>query len=939
MNSERFKKIKELLLEVADLPEDERITHLDRACGDDLELRKEIEAYLAHDDDRHDILRPVEPIPESFGDLIQEESIDRMIGKQISHYRILEKIGQGGMGVVYRAEDTRLQRTVALKFLPQEYRSNPDIKTRFVKEAKTAAALNHPNICTVYEIGESGDQTFIAMAFVDGESIREVISRGPLKLNDVLHIAIQAGEGIRTAHDQGIVHRDIKPSNIMMTGNGQVVIMDFGIARSIEQTRITKTGMAVGTVAYMSPEQARGEEVNRRTDIWSMGVSIYEMITGITPFQRENDQAAIFAIQHEEPEPPTALRSRVPMELERIVLKCLEKDPDYRYQTADDLVADLRRLEDTLTTSTVPYRTTGRQIPIPRRKWPVWVKVVSLLVLIVTVGIFTPRYLEIRDQPLQIRQSIQVTSAISWEGEPDISPDGGRIAFTSNRSGNLDIYLIDSHGGQPLQITDNPTSDHSPSWYPDGSSIVFVSDRTGIASIWKTGQLGGDPILLLPNADQPAVSPDGSRLAFTRVNDEGYQRIGVAPLSDLSEARILTGEEDGLWNHRSPAWSPDGKEICYAAQENLWSVTLKDGHTRPITTDGNYHLHPAWSPDGRHLFFSSEREGTLALWSVSARGGEPKRLTTGSGSEGHPSISANGSYLAYATEFVDHDIALLDTRTGREWKVAGPKYESMPTFLPDKSGLVFVSDRQDSRVELWFQPISPDGDQAAPRRLTDHPGTSSHPAISPDGRWVAYYRILEEQRDIWTVSMSGGPSNQLTTHEAPDYHPTWSPDGSRIAFVSDRSGQPQIWTVEIDNGKRAGDPTQLTGGDLKPLTPAWSPDGSQIAFVGYRGSDFDVWSIPVDSGSPPRQVTRGAYPIRIRWDSTGSTLFVSGYWQNEQPCLRTVDAETGDIISPVKEVDFGWMSIECLFDISRDRELIAYTKKETNGDIWLIEAE
>ena len=274
-----------------------------------------------------------------------------MIGRVISHYRILDKLGEGGMGVVYRAEDTDLQRTVALKFMPPELARDPDARRRFLQEARAASALDHPNICTIHEIQEAEGHTFIVMSYVDGESVKERIAAGPLPVETALEITLQIALGLAEAHEKRIIHRDIKPANIMLTAKGQAKIMDFGLATSAEMTRLTKTGGTAGTVAYMSPEQARGATVDHRTDIWSLGVVLYEMLTGKRPFKGDYEQAALYSIIHDPHEPPTALRSGIPLDLERIIDKCLTKDPSMRYQHIDELIADLRRLKDQAATA------------------------------------------------------------------------------------------------------------------------------------------------------------------------------------------------------------------------------------------------------------------------------------------------------------------------------------------------------------------------------------------------------------------------------------------------------------------------------------------------------------------------------------------------------------------------------------------------------------
>src|SRR3990170_3373464 len=268
-----------------------------------------------------------------------------MIGKTISHYRILEKQGEGGMGVVYKAEDTRLKRTVALKFLPPDLTRDTEAKERFIREAQTASALEHSNICTIYEINETEDgQLFICMAYCDGEELKKKIERGPLKIDETIDIAIQVTEGLREAHDKGIIHRDIKSGNIMVTTKGQAKIMDFGLAKLAGRTTLTKTGSTMGTIAYMSPEQARGEKLDQRTDIWSLGVVLYEMLTGQLPFRSEYQEAIVYSMLNESPQPLTGIRSGIPMALEAIVNKCIEKNASDRYQHADELIVDLRRV-------------------------------------------------------------------------------------------------------------------------------------------------------------------------------------------------------------------------------------------------------------------------------------------------------------------------------------------------------------------------------------------------------------------------------------------------------------------------------------------------------------------------------------------------------------------------------------------------------------------
>ena len=312
-----------------------------------------------------------------------------MIGKTVSHYKILEELGRGGMGVVYRAEDTKLDRIVALKFLAPHAIGGEDDRARFLHEAKAEAALSHPNICTIYEIGEADGQPFIAMQCVEGQDLGDVIGQGPVKINKAVDIALQAAAGLQEAHEKDIVHRDIKPANIMINTKGRVKIMDFGLAKALGRTMLTRADSTLGTYAYMSPEQSRGDDVDSRTDIWSLGVVLYEMITGRLPFKGDYEQAVVYSILSEEPEPVTALRTGVPMELERIVSKCLRKDPGRRYQGMADLAADLKQVQETFTSA----GRTGTVVPAPAprtlgARWP-WV--VIAVPLVVAAALVVPK--------------------------------------------------------------------------------------------------------------------------------------------------------------------------------------------------------------------------------------------------------------------------------------------------------------------------------------------------------------------------------------------------------------------------------------------------------------------------------------------------------------------------------------------------------------------
>ncbi len=423
-----------------------------------------------------------------------------MIGETVSHYRILAKLGEGGMGVVYKAEDTKLGRLVALKFLPRQAIASEELKARFLNEARAAAALSHPAICTVYEIDQ--EHGFLAMELVEGRSLRHLIAERPLPFYEALEFAAKIGVGLQAAHEKGVVHRDIKPGNVMVTPDGRVKIMDFGLALLADQTRITRTGTAVGTPAYMSPEQTRGKALDRRTDIWAMGVVLYEMLSGRQPFQGNTTEAMLYSIVHAEPEPLTALRSGIPMHLDRIVAKALAKDPAARYQHVEDLLVDIRDQQETQTAAGA-IRTSRRQIPWKRLAWAAAVAGLAVL------SYFLGGLRRFSTPPAAVRMTVTAPGGSAAAdpgrllGPPVVAPDGSAmvISLKSGGAGAQHLYIrrLDSEKLVRLEGTEGASY---PFWSPDSKQIAFFAE----------GKLKNR---LVPRASSEgplyAVTPDGQR--------------------------------------------------------------------------------------------------------------------------------------------------------------------------------------------------------------------------------------------------------------------------------------------------------------------------------------------------------------------------------------------------------------------------------------------
>jgi TolB protein len=417
----------------------------------------------------------------------------------------------------------------------------------------------------------------------------------------------------------------------------------------------------------------------------------------------------------------------------------------------------------------------------------------------------------------------------------------------------------------------------------------------------------------------------------------GSRRVGVAALDNLAQPRLLTGDIDRVRELINPTWSPDGKSICYVAHQDLWTVPVSGDPAKRLTSEGGRDFEPAWSPDGRHVYFSSYREGTLALWRVSAGGGSPQRITSGTAHERHPSISRDGKLLIHAADRSQRQLLLLDRDSGKEQALPGLEWY-MASIAPDKSKIVFVSTRSGSDRNLWVQPLHNGNPAAPPYRLTDKIGFASHPAFSPDGRWVAYCWGSQGQNDIWIIPASGGEPVQFAEHSARDLHPAWSPDGSTIVFVSMRGGSAQIWTCAVKDGKPAGPAKLISKGDFTAFAPAWSRDGATIAFGGLQNGQNEVWLVPSDGSAPARRVTRGADIRRLRWNWATGELLVSGTWGEDKVTLRVVSPEKDDprVFQPY--IELGGKRSAGLFDISADGKLLVFSREVTNGEIWALKA-
>ncbi len=762
-----------------------------------------------------------------------------MLGRAVGHYVVREHIGGGGMGVVYKAEDTKLERTVALKFLPPELTRDPVAKARFLQEARAASALEHTNICTIHEVDETEDgQLYLAMPAYDGETLKRKVEKGPLPLDEALDYSIQAGQGLAKAHRQGIVHRDIKPANLIVTGDGIVKILDFGLAKLAGAAGLTRAGFCLGTPSYMSPEQARGE-VDQRTDLWSLGVVLYEMVTGRPPFRADTDQGIIYALLTEEPEPIRKLRPEAPPELERIVKKMIAKDPADRYPSLDAALVDLRALSGV--TSTLTRVPLGAQPGRPWWRTPVLAGAVALLLVLGFLLARAAGWLSIgMDRPLQ-RTNEPLTDLEGRETHPSLAPDGSFFLYAKESGGDLDIFWQRVGGGNPRNLTeDSPVHDSQPAISPDGQRVAFRSERDG-GGLFLMGATGESVVRLTQQGYDPAWSPDGAWLAYATEEVSDPRRRGTS--SEVWRIRIADGARERISQQDAvqPSWSPSGRRIAFwglregTSQRIVWTVPAAGGEPVAVTEGRAIDWNPVWSPDGRHLYFVSDRNRSMTLWRVRIEEtsgkvlGDPEDITTPAAWSGFLSIARNGQQIAYAT---------------REGKANCER---------------IAFDPASGRTSGILEPVT-QGSRIV--RFCD---------VSPDGRWLVYDTSLP-QEDLHVIGTDGQQGRQLTDDPERDRVPRWSPDGSRILFYSDRGGNGyQAWSIRPDGGDRR----QLTAIPGMVYDAIWSPDGRRILVTGDAGAAVIDLSLPFERRRPqplPNAERDGQNFTPISWSPDGRWL-------------------------------------------------------------------
>ena len=869
-------------------------------------------------------------------------------GSRLGPYEITAPLGAGGMGEVYRARDTKLQRDVAIKVLTDRLARDPDALARFEREALSVAALSHPNVLAIYELAHGADCTYLVTELVDGETLRERLAAGPLPPRRAIGYAQQIARGIAAAHARGLVHRDLKPENVMITRDDQVKILDFGLAKPIatSQTDLTQAapinttaGTILGTFGYMAPEQIRGLAVDHRADIFALGAVLYEMLSGERAFKGETAADTMTAVLTRDPPELDLARLSISPSLDRLIRRCLEKSPDLRFQSGSDLAFALEALSTTTTSASSAAQGAVAAAGRSRLGWVPWAIAATAVAGAGAWQFFGARPVS----QAQWAYFTRITEAAGEETAPTLSPDGATVAYAVRVNGSWGIYAQRVGGRNATPIVDDPQIDEgAPAFSPDGSAIAF-HHANGTGGIFVAGATGESVRRVTDFGFDPAWSPDGTQLAFATeaivdpASRLGESRLYVVSVSDGAPRKVL--DTDAV----QPSWSPSGKRIVFwsniGGQRDIYTVSSAGGSPVAITHDAAIDWSPVWSPDGRFIYFSSDRGTAMNLWRIAV-----------DESTGRPSGAPE------------------PVTTGVQATAALPRFSKDGTRLAFRSRIGSVNP-----VAIPFDPVTL---RAGEPRLLDTQNNIRVPSdVSADGRQIAYFSIGEHQEDLF-VGPPEGPMRRVTDDAPRDRAPQFMRDGRSLIFYSTRDGNWAAWTVGLDGGGLR----KLFGGPAGVVYIYPSPKGDRAAFVGNDGRDNYMTPLPPPPETSPTKLpgtaVDGRYFAVSAWSPDGTHLYGSLgsasnlpagigtydllthtttalssdqaydvkaladgkhviYFTNNGSALAVLDVTTR-VRTPVN-VRLPGPAITDVFAISPDNRTIYYGAVRAEADIWIVE--